>query len=130
MKLGVVVLLAIGIFIVHPPLQMPAVTAYVHGGGPVIPGTVWPFVCIIIMCGAISGFHALVGLRHDAEDARQGVRCAADRLRRHAGRRVRLPCMAMIAACVADARRLLRHQRAPGAFAGFGSASRVQQLPH
>ncbi len=59
MKIGVVALLAIGIFIVHPPLLMPAVTSYTHGG-PVLPGTVWPFVCITIMCGAISGFHALV----------------------------------------------------------------------
>jgi len=59
MKIGVVALLAIGIFIVHPPLLMPAVSAYTHGG-PVLPGAVWPFVCITIMCGAISGFHALV----------------------------------------------------------------------
>jgi carbon starvation protein len=36
------------------------VTAYIHGGGPIIPGKVWPFVCITIACGAISGFHALI----------------------------------------------------------------------
>ena len=39
---------------------MPAATPFIHGGGPVVPGTVWPFVCIVIMCGALSGFHALI----------------------------------------------------------------------
>jgi carbon starvation protein len=60
MKLGTVVLLAIGIFIVHPQLRMPATTPWIHGGGPVVPGPVWPYVCITIACGAISGFHSLV----------------------------------------------------------------------
>jgi carbon starvation protein len=60
MKLGTVALLAVGIFIVHPHLRMPAVTQYVAGGGPVIPGPVWPYVCITIACGAISGFHSLI----------------------------------------------------------------------
>ncbi len=60
MKIGVIAVLAAGIFAAHPMLKMPAVTPYIHGGGPVIPGTVWPFVCIVIMCGALSGFHALV----------------------------------------------------------------------
>jgi carbon starvation protein len=60
MKIGTVGLLAIGIFIVNPVIQMPAVTQFIHGGGPIIPGTVWPFVCITIACGAISGFHALI----------------------------------------------------------------------
>ena len=59
MKVGVIVLLAVGIFVAHPALKMPATTVYVHGGGP-ITGTVWPFVCIVIACGALSGFHALV----------------------------------------------------------------------
>lgn len=60
MKLGTIVLLALGIFIVNPHLRMPAITPYIHGGGPIIPGKVWPFVCITIACGAISGFHSLV----------------------------------------------------------------------
>jgi carbon starvation protein len=60
MKIGTIVLLAGGIFIVNPRINMPAITPYIHGGGPVIPGKVWPFVCITIACGAISGFHALV----------------------------------------------------------------------
>jgi len=60
MKIGVIVVLAAGIFVAHPELKMPATTPYIHGGGPVVGGTVWPFVCIVIMCGALSGFHALV----------------------------------------------------------------------
>jgi carbon starvation protein len=60
MKIGVIVLLAIGILFAAPPLKMPATTPFIHGGGPVVPGTVWPFVCIVVMCGALSGFHALI----------------------------------------------------------------------
>ncbi|HVF09257.1 MAG TPA: carbon starvation CstA family protein, partial [Abditibacteriaceae bacterium] len=60
MKLGVVALLGIGVIIVAPTMQMPAFTPYVSGGGPIFPGPVWPYVCLIIMCGAISGFHALI----------------------------------------------------------------------
>ncbi|HBU70537.1 MAG TPA: carbon starvation protein A [Elusimicrobia bacterium] len=60
MKIGTIALLAIGIFVVNPHIQMPAITGFIHGGGPIIPGKVWPFVCITIACGAISGFHALV----------------------------------------------------------------------
>ncbi len=60
MKVGVMVVLAVGLVLAHPTLKMPAVTPFVKGGGPVISGAVWPFLCIVIMCGAISGFHALV----------------------------------------------------------------------
>jgi carbon starvation protein len=60
MKIGVIVVLAAGIFVAHPALKMPATTPFISGGGPVVPGAVWPFVCIVIMCGALSGFHALV----------------------------------------------------------------------
>jgi len=61
MKLGTIALLMVGICFVNPRIQIPAVTSYIHGGGPIIPGKVWPFVCITIACGAISGFHSLVG---------------------------------------------------------------------
>ena len=61
MKLGTIGLLAIGIFFVHPHLIMPATTQYIYGHGPIIPGPVWPYVCLTIACGAISGFHALIG---------------------------------------------------------------------
>ena len=60
MKLGSIAFLALGIFAVAPTLKMPATTAFTGGGGPVIPGKVFPFVFITIACGAISGFHALV----------------------------------------------------------------------
>ena len=59
-KIGVVVALALGILIVLPPLQMPALTQFTNGTGPVFAGKVFPFVFITIACGAISGFHALV----------------------------------------------------------------------
>jgi carbon starvation protein len=59
-KIGVVVALALGILIVLPPLQMPALTQFTNGTGPVFAGKVFPFVFITVACGAISGFHALV----------------------------------------------------------------------
>ena len=60
LKLGTIFALVVGILIVNPPLQMPAVSQWVHGGGPVVKGPLFPFVFITIACGAISGFHALV----------------------------------------------------------------------
>jgi carbon starvation protein len=60
LKIGTVAFLIIGVILVHPNLQMPAITPFVSGGGPVIPGRVYPFVFITIACGAISGFHALI----------------------------------------------------------------------
>ena len=59
-KLGVVLALALGILLVLPPLQMPAVTQFVDGTGPVFAGKLFPFAFITIACGAISGFHALI----------------------------------------------------------------------
>ncbi|MEX2153205.1 MAG: carbon starvation CstA family protein [Gemmatimonadaceae bacterium] len=59
-KIGVVVALAIGIIILLPPLQMPALTRFTDGTGPVFAGKVFPFAFITIACGAISGFHALI----------------------------------------------------------------------
>ncbi len=60
LKIGTILFLIIGVIVVHPYLHMPAVTPFVAGGGPVIPGKVYPFVFITIACGAISGFHALI----------------------------------------------------------------------
>ena len=59
-KIGVVVALAVGILVVLPPLQMPALTRFTDGTGPVFAGTLFPFVFITIACGSISGFHALI----------------------------------------------------------------------
>jgi len=61
MKIGMIALLVMGILWINPPIRQPMVSAYIHGGGPIIPGKVFPFVFITIACGAISGFHALVG---------------------------------------------------------------------
>jgi carbon starvation protein len=60
MKIGVMIVLGFGIVVAHPMLKMPATTPFIAGGGPVISGPLWPFLCIVIMCGAISGFHALI----------------------------------------------------------------------
>lgn len=60
MKIGTVLALALGILIVQPVVHMPMATKFVDGGGPIIPGPVWPYVFITIACGAISGFHSLI----------------------------------------------------------------------
>jgi carbon starvation protein len=60
MKVGTILLLALGILLVLPPLRMPAVTRFVDGTGPVFAGKLFPFAFITIACGAISGFHSLV----------------------------------------------------------------------
>jgi carbon starvation protein len=60
LKVGTVALLAIGVLIAHPQLQMPAITKFIDGTGPVWAGSVFPFLFITIACGSVSGFHALV----------------------------------------------------------------------
>jgi len=61
LKIGTIAMLAIGIFWVRPDLLMPATTQFIGGGGPIIPGPLFPFLFITIACGAISGFHAIIG---------------------------------------------------------------------
>ena len=60
LKLGAVGALAAAIFVIRPELHMPALTKFIDGSGLVFAGPVFPFVCITIACGAISGFHALI----------------------------------------------------------------------
>lgn len=60
LKIGTIVGLALGIIIVAPDLQMPGVTKFIDGTGPVFAGNMFPFLFITIACGAVSGFHALV----------------------------------------------------------------------
>jgi len=60
MKIGTVLLLALGVIFMAPTIQMPAVTQFVSGGGPIIPGKLFPFMFITIACGAVSGFHSLI----------------------------------------------------------------------
>jgi carbon starvation protein len=60
MKLGTIAALTIAVIIVNPTLHMPMFTEFVSGGGPIVPGKLFPFVFITIACGAISGFHSLI----------------------------------------------------------------------
>ncbi|HVT94294.1 MAG TPA: carbon starvation CstA family protein [Bryobacteraceae bacterium] len=59
-KLGVVMLLALGVIGVRPQLELPALTRFVDGTGPIFAGKIFPFCFITIACGAVSGFHALI----------------------------------------------------------------------
>ena len=60
LKLGTVAALAVAVILIHPTLQMPALTPFINGSGLVFAGPVFPFVCITIACGAVSGFHSLI----------------------------------------------------------------------
>jgi len=60
LKLGTVGLLAAAVVLINPTLQMPALTKFIDGSGLVFAGPVFPFVCITIACGAVSGFHSLI----------------------------------------------------------------------
>jgi carbon starvation protein len=60
LKLGTVAALAIAVILIHPTLQMPSLTKFIDGSGLVFAGPVFPFVCITIACGAVSGFHSLI----------------------------------------------------------------------
>src|SRR5947209_6731217 len=60
LKVGTIALLAIGIIIARPDLQMPAVTRFIDGTGPVWAGSLFPFLFITIACGAVSGWHSLI----------------------------------------------------------------------
>jgi carbon starvation protein len=60
LKLGTVAMLAIAVVLINPTLQMPAITKFIDGSGLVFAGPVFPFVCITIACGAVSGFHSLI----------------------------------------------------------------------
>ena len=60
MKIGTIALLIVGVIVVNPVLEMPAFSQFVGGGGPIVPGPLFPFAFITIACGAISGFHSLI----------------------------------------------------------------------
>ena len=59
-KLGVVLMLGVGILFVRPELQMPPLTRFTDGTGPIFAGKIFPFCFITVACGAISGFHSLI----------------------------------------------------------------------
>ncbi|MGO1650363.1 MAG: carbon starvation CstA family protein [Sphingobacterium sp.] len=60
LKIGTILMLTVGIVFVAPTIEMPAFTSFINGGGPVVGGPVLPFIFIVIACGAISGFHAII----------------------------------------------------------------------
>ena len=60
LKIGTILLLAVGVIVVHPTLQMPALTKFADGSGPVWAGSMFPFLFITIACGSVSGWHALI----------------------------------------------------------------------
>ncbi|MDP9254545.1 MAG: carbon starvation protein A, partial [Verrucomicrobiota bacterium] len=99
LKLGTVAALAIAVVLIHPMLQMPAITKFIDGSGLVFAGPVFPFVCITIACGAVSGFHSLIasgttpkmlGRESRIRDIGYGAMVAE----------MMVALMAMIAACV------------------------------
>jgi carbon starvation protein len=60
LKIGTIIALAIGIYVVAPPLAMPSMTRFIDGSGPVFSGKLFPFLFITIACGSVSGFHSLI----------------------------------------------------------------------
>jgi carbon starvation protein len=60
MKVGTIIMLAVAIVLVRPELFAPAVSEFAAEGGPVVPGSLFPFLFVTIACGALSGFHALI----------------------------------------------------------------------
>src|SRR5213595_1581931 len=99
LKLGTVAALAIAVVLIHPTLQMPAITKFIDGSGLVFAGPVFPFVCITIACGAVSGFHSLIAsgttpkmLRRESRIRTIGYGAMVTEMM--------VALMAMIAACV------------------------------
>src|SRR5881398_1707004 len=99
LKLGTVAMLAAAVVLINPTLQMPAITKFIDGSGLVFAGPVFPFVCITIACGAVSGFHSLIASGTTPKMLRRECRI------RNIGygamvTEMMVALMAMIAACV------------------------------
>src|SRR5436853_1410750 len=101
LKLGTVAMLAAAVMLINPTLQMPAITKFINGSGLVFAGPVFPFVCITIACGAVSGFHSLIASGTTPKMVRRECRI------RSIGygamvTEMMVALMAMIAACVSE----------------------------
>ena len=113
-KIGTVALLAAGLLVVQPDVQLPALTRFIDGSGPVFAGKLFPFCFITIACGAISGFHALIAsgttpkLLDRESDARM-IGYGAMLMESF------VAIMALLSAAVMEPGRLLRDQLAAGA---------------
>src|SRR5881296_1915949 len=99
LKLGTVAMLAAAVVLINPTLQMPAITKFINGSGLVFAGPVFPFVCITLACGAVSGFHSLIASGTTPKMIRRESRI------RNIGygamvTEMMVALMAMIAACV------------------------------
>ena len=115
LKLGTVAVLAVAVVLINPTLQMPAITKFIDGSGLVFAGPVFPFVCITIACGAVSGFHSLIAsgttpkmIRRESRIRSIGYGAMVTEMM--------VALMAMIAACVLATGRIFRDQHKRNAY--------------
>src|SRR3954467_12137278 len=101
LKLGTVGMLAVAVVLINPTLQMPAITKFIDGSGLVFAGPVFPFVCITIACGAVSGFHSLIASGTTPKMIRRESRVRAIGYGAMVTEMM-VALMAMIAACVLE----------------------------
>src|ERR1700720_915680 len=101
LKLGTVAALAVAVIVINPTLQMPALTKFIDGSGLVFAGPVFPFVCITIACGAVSGFHSLIASGTTPKMIRRESRIRSIGYGAMVTEMI-VALMAMIAACVLE----------------------------
>src|SRR3954452_15785196 len=101
LKLGTVAALGVAVVALRPTLLMPSVSRFIDGSGPVFAGPVFPFVCITIACGAVSGFHSLIASGTTPKMIRRESRVRAIGYGAMVTEMM-VALMAMIAACVLE----------------------------